>query len=140
MNASSRRMLLDSMFLSCMLPSRMPPSRMRPSGLSPFGTLRSGTSRSGLPAPRRSLSTARALATCLAAALALTACASTESARRTTPEPAPVANDGDVPRIVTDVAYTAYVERQAASRGISVHWVNKRQKRLPPGQATPDAE
>ncbi len=80
-----------------------------------------------------------ALAVCLPAALALTGCATTESAYRAAPAPAPVADTGDLPRFVNDDAYTAYVERQAASRGISVHWVNKRQKRLLPGQTDSEA-
>lgn len=96
---------------------------------------RCGMLRSCMQSP-----TVFALTAGMSAALALTACTTTDSAYRATPAPAPTAHSGEQPRIVPDAAYTAYVERQAASRGITVRWVNLRYKRVASDPVQTDTE
>ena len=76
----------------------------------------------------------------LLAALSLTACQSTGTAYRAAPAPTQTADRGDLPRFEPDEAYISYVERQAASRGIAVHWVNRPHKRQPVDSKANDAD
>ena len=71
------------------------------------------------------------LALCLIAALPPTACQTSGSAYRAEPVQTRIADNSGLPQFVEDRAYISHVERMAASRGISVHWIHRPHKRLP---------
>ena len=81
--------------------------------------------------PSRIVSFAPSLALCMIAALPLTACQTSGSAYRAEPVQTRVADNSGLPQFVEDRVYISHVERMAASRGITVHWVHRPQKRQP---------